>query len=304
MEDAHAVLLQAPGGPSEKQFVAVGDTIDTDGLDGFLRGHGTHIVQRNGADTLMATVCGVVERVNKLVSVRPLKSRYSADLGDVVVGRVVEIGGKRWRLDICARQQAQLMLSAVNLPGGLQRRRTAEDELNMRSIFREGDLISAEVQAFQPDGSVALHTRSNKYGKLKGGTLVMVAPNLIKRQKHHFQALSDTGVSMILGCNGLIWVAPTANFTTDADEVGQGDGVAAMDTSNGEAVPREVREAVCRVTNCIRCLSALNLAVHPTAIMAVYKASAEYELGVQDVLDPGFAVRVAEMEVARREQEA
>jgi hypothetical protein len=34
------------------------------------------------------------------------------------------------------------------------------------------------------------------------------------------------------------------------------------------------------------------------------QASAEYELGVQDVLDPGFAVRVAEMEVARREQEA
>lgn len=34
------------------------------------------------------------------------------------------------------------MLSAVSLPGGIQRRRTAEDELQMREIFKEGDLVS------------------------------------------------------------------------------------------------------------------------------------------------------------------
>lgn len=48
----------------------------------------------------------------------------------------------------------------------VQRRRTAEDELNMRSLYSEGDLISAEVQAFFADGAVALHTRSLKYGKV------------------------------------------------------------------------------------------------------------------------------------------
>lgn len=33
------------------------------------------------------------------------------------------------------------MLSAVSLPGGIQRRRTAEDELQMREIFKEGDIV-------------------------------------------------------------------------------------------------------------------------------------------------------------------
>ena len=33
----------------------------------------------------------VVERVNKLVLVRPLKTRYDAAQGDVVVGRVTEV---------------------------------------------------------------------------------------------------------------------------------------------------------------------------------------------------------------------
>lgn len=54
------------------------------------------------------------------------------------------------------------------IPPALQRRRTAEDELNMRALYGEGDLISAEVQSFYADGAVALHTRSLKYGKVRG----------------------------------------------------------------------------------------------------------------------------------------
>lgn len=42
-------------------------------------------------ERLVATACGVVERVNKLVSVRTLRSRYGAEVGDVVVGRVTEV---------------------------------------------------------------------------------------------------------------------------------------------------------------------------------------------------------------------
>lgn len=40
---------------------------------------------------MIASVCGVVERVNKLISVRSLKSRYVPKIGDVVVARVVDV---------------------------------------------------------------------------------------------------------------------------------------------------------------------------------------------------------------------
>lgn len=53
-----------------------------------------------------------------------------------------QVAGKRWRVDLGSKGEAVLLLSAVNLPGGVQRRRTAEDELSMRSIFQEGDVIS------------------------------------------------------------------------------------------------------------------------------------------------------------------
>lgn len=36
----------------------------------------------------------------------------------------------------------------------------------MRRYLQEGDLISAEVQSVFADGSLSLHTRSLKYGKV------------------------------------------------------------------------------------------------------------------------------------------
>ena len=171
-------------------FVTPGDPIEgVDMEDGFLRGHGTQVVDGR----LLATVCGTVERVNKLVSVRPLRSRYVPETGDVVLGRVTEIAGKRWKLDVNARQDAILQLSAVHLPGGVQRRRNAVDELNLRRLYGEDDLVSAEVQSFYADGAVALHTRSLKYGRLSRGQLVRVPPTLVKRVKQHFHRLDPAG---------------------------------------------------------------------------------------------------------------
>jgi len=46
----------------------------------FYRGHGTHVGPSN---ELMASVAGVVERVNKLVTVRPLHSRHALLLDSV-----------------------------------------------------------------------------------------------------------------------------------------------------------------------------------------------------------------------------
>lgn len=37
----------------------------------------------------------------------------------------------------------------------------------MRQYLQEGDLISAEVQSVFTDGTLSLHTRSLKYGKVK-----------------------------------------------------------------------------------------------------------------------------------------
>lgn len=166
----------------------------------------------------MSALVGVVERVNRLVTVRPLQGRYSGEVGDVVVGRIRDVQSKRWTVDISGRQDAVLLLSSINLSDGVQRRRTEQDQLAMRSFFAEDDLISAEVRAVQgSDGSLSLHARSLKYGKLENGVVVRVPACLMRRLKQHFCSL-PCGVDVILGLNGHIWL------TASMEEGGVGGG--------------------------------------------------------------------------------
>ncbi len=53
--------------------------------------------------------------MNKLISVLPLKSRYFGDVGDVVIGRVVEIINKKWKIEIESFDFAYLHINAVKL---------------------------------------------------------------------------------------------------------------------------------------------------------------------------------------------
>ncbi|BGP17698.1 hypothetical protein JCM10213_005276 [Rhodosporidiobolus nylandii] len=222
----------------------------------WMRGHGTYVQE----DKVLASVAGTLERVNKLVSVRPLRTKYRGEVGDLVVGRIVEVGPKRWKVETHASQNAVLMLSSINLPGGVQRRKLESDELQMRTFFQEGDLLVAEVQAFFGDGAMSLHTRSLKYGKLKNGQLCILPPSLIQRAKSHFHSLPSIGVDLIIGLNGYVWVSKTVKRETRADgeEVGfgeeSGEGVY---SGENEHIPPATRRSITRI-----CLLLTLLAKH------------------------------------------
>lgn len=71
---------------------------------------------------------------------------------------------------------------------------------------------------------MSLHTRSLKYGKLRNGLLIELAPRLVRRLKSHFYHLpppcGPTGVDVILGLNGYVWVS----MGTPQDNREGGDG--------------------------------------------------------------------------------
>lgn len=256
-----------------------------------MRGHGTY----KDGEFLVASVAGFVRRINKLISVQPLKARYNGEIGDVVIGRVIEVQQKRWKVDTCSRLHSMLMLSSVNLPGGEQRRKTQEDELAMRSYLEEGDLISAEVQNVYSDGSLSLHTRSLKYGKLSQGVIVTVPPSLVLRRKNHFHDL-PCGGTVILGNNGYIWICPTAG-----GEDGGGAGTGGY-VQNLERVPLADREVVSRLRNCVLALAASWMMLYDTSILYAYEASAKFQ--ARDLLKPEVMLEVADLTRKRLELEA
>lgn len=185
---------------------------DVLGGDGYIRGHGTRLRNENIASTYF----GRLRITNKLVTVDPAcPLRYTPEVGDVVVGRVVAIQSKKWRVELNARGDVHLGLSAINLPGVVQRRKLESDEMSMRSFFDIGDLVVSEVQKVNKNGTSALHTRSDRYGKLGEGVLVFVPHFLVEPLKSRF--LSSSHVDAVVGCNGYVWVGSRSGLAGFAE---------------------------------------------------------------------------------------
>ncbi|CAD5228954.1 unnamed protein product [Bursaphelenchus okinawaensis] len=246
-----------------------------------IRGHGTYT---DDAGYIVSSIAGITHRVNKLLRVKALKARYNGEVGDVVIGRIVEVQASRWMVDINSTQYAVLLLSSVNLPGGELRRKSCEDQLLMTDYLTVGDLVSAEVQRTYSQGFVGLHTRSMKYGKLGQGVLVRVPYYLIKRRKTHFFNL-PMGASLVLGCNGTVFIS-TVRSTETTDQASGGY------IHSTESCGIETRKVISRLANCVKILAKASISLSDTTILVAYEASLQHE--ISSLLDPKTANQLTE----------
>ncbi|KAJ6595622.1 exosome complex exonuclease rrp4 [Mycena vulgaris] len=252
-----------------------GETITSS--QAYMRGHGTYVEN----EEVIASVAGTIERVNKLVTVRAIRTKYNPEVGDLVVGRITEVQPRRWKVDANSRQDAVLMLSSVNLPGGVQRRKLESDELQMRNFFEEGDLLVAEVQAFFADGAMSLHTRSLKYGKLRNGQLVTIPPILVRRLKSHFITL-PCGVDLILGLNGYIWVSKHVKESEQEGE--EGFDAEAVYSNRNDYIDDSTRIAISRVANIIRVLASHFVPLTDALLLEAYEWTVENDTDAKGLM--------------------
>ncbi|SCU98265.1 LAFA_0G16710g1_1 [Lachancea sp. 'fantastica'] len=278
-------------------IVTPGELVTDDPV--WMRGHGTYFLENQ----TYASVAGTVSRVNRLLSVIPLRGRYSPETGDHIIGRIAEVGNRRWKVDIGAKQHAVLMLGSVNLPGGVLRRKSESDELQMRNFLKEGDLLNAEIQSLFQDGSASLHTRSLKYGKLRNGTFLQVPSPLIVRSKKHTHNLPGN-VTVILGVNGFIWLRKTSEVDNASDVSNvSGRNAAALSGTSGEykpgsnsvsitrleeessweiysdkndSIPDAMKRTISRYSNVIKALAHCEIGITEARVVAAYEASMAY----------------------------
>ncbi|KFY73925.1 hypothetical protein V501_01659 [Pseudogymnoascus sp. VKM F-4519 (FW-2642)] len=254
----------------------------------WMRGHGTYVEPATAA--ILATVAGTIQKTNKLLSVRPLRARYTPEIGDLVVGRIIEVQSRRWRVDIGAPLLAALPLSAINLPGGILRKRTETDELQIRTFLSEGDLLVCEVQSLFHDGSASLHTRSLKYGKLRNGVFVSVAGmggggGVVRSRRQVWTIETANGggpVDVILGVNGYIWISKHIK-TADEDkaEVGitriEESTNSTVYSSQNDEIAAETRREIARIRGVVASLVEAGMKVDEDMLMKGYGAAVEIE---------------------------
>ncbi|KAK8115142.1 hypothetical protein PG999_007211 [Apiospora kogelbergensis] len=261
----------------------------------WMRGHGTYVIPGAQSNTILSSVAGTLAKTNKLLSVRPLRARYTPEIGDLVVGRIVEVQAKRWRVDVGGTLLAQLPLSAINLPGGIQRRRTETDELQIRTFFSEGELLVAEVQQLYNDGAAVLHTRSLKYGKLRNGVFMSVAGvggggGVVRARRQAFtldisgtdEVSGSEKIDVVLGVNGYIWISKHIEGEGAAAE-SSGPGITRIEESVGlnvyssqnDIIPVDTMREIARVRGVITALVENGLRVDEEMVIKGYQEAVE-----------------------------
>jgi len=197
-----------------------------------------------------------------------------------VVGRIIEVQSKRWRVDVGAPVLQACLSPQSTCRAVFLRKRTETDELQIRTFFSEGDLLVAEVQSLHQDGSASLHTRSLKYGKLRNGVFMSVSGTgggsgvaRARRQVWAIDTINGGGkVEVVLGVNGYIWISK------HVEPVGGDTSITRMEesisstvySSQNDEIGYETRREIARIRGVIQSLVEQGLRVDEDMIMKGY----------------------------------
>jgi len=183
----------------KKQLVAPGDLL----AEGdYVPGDSTY--KENGK--IYASRLGLVDYDGRRVYIVALKAFYIPAPGDTVIGKVVETTPGGWVIDIKAPHFARLRASDV------VERSFKPETTDLPSIFDVGDLIIANVVAYDRTRDPLLTIREPGLGKIMRGQLFEVTPTkiprVIGRQGSMVSMIKrETGCQLTIGQNGLILIS-------------------------------------------------------------------------------------------------
>jgi len=160
-------------------------------------------VYKIGARIFSACI-GIMEIDGNRVFVVPLKGGYIPNVGDLVAGRVVDVGLSGWSVDILAPYEAMLPASETFGPRGPRRR-------DLSSTYDVGDMVLAEILAFDRTRDPLLTVKGPGLGKVSTGRVVEISaakiPRLIGRKGSMISMLKkETDCQITVGQNGVVLV--------------------------------------------------------------------------------------------------
>ena len=182
-----------------KQLVGPGDIL----AEGpYFAGENTY---REGSKIFSSRV-GMADVIGNKLIVVPVKGAYIPRLDDIVLGRVTDIGMSGWQVDIYAPYPA--MLPASETP---MRRGRDEIRPELGRIYGVGDMMIAQVIAFDRTRDPLLTTKGRGLGKVTSGLVARITPTKIPRiigKKGSMITMlkKETGTDIIPGQNGVILV--------------------------------------------------------------------------------------------------
>jgi exosome complex component RRP4 len=181
----------------EKEVCVPGEVLAT-GID-YLPSDYTY---RDGEDVISRQL-GLVRLEGRAVKVVPLVGKYNPKVGDMIIGKVVDMSQSNWYVDIGFMNDGALSLREV--PEYIER------GADLAQYYSFDELIFAKVVKVAR-GSIDLSMKGPGLFKLKGGRILKVSPfkipRIIGKQGSMISLVKDkTKCKIVVGQNGNIWIS-------------------------------------------------------------------------------------------------
>lgn len=161
-------------------------------------------VEKRGEDYIALRV-GLAEVSHEGIKLNPLTGPYVPRAEDQVIGKVVDINGFGWVIDINSCFDGFLPASFVF------GREFSPATHDLSSKFKVGDVIGARIESFDRSRDPQLSIRGHGYGKIPEGEIVKMSPTrvprLIGKRGSMINLISErTGCDVQVGQNGVVVV--------------------------------------------------------------------------------------------------
>jgi exosome complex component RRP4 len=153
-------------------------------------------------DRIYSALVGLAELRGNTIKVVPLEGVYIPREGDLVIGTITEVASNNWKVDIGGPYGA-----SIHANNAL--RRPYDDDLSRYMDI--GDVIAAEVIAFDRVTGPFLTMKGRGLRKLEGGMVLEVSPakipRIIGRRGSMINMVKDIlRIHTVVGQNGKIWL--------------------------------------------------------------------------------------------------
>jgi exosome complex component RRP4 len=162
-------------------------------------------IEKRGSDYVALRI-GLAEVSSDGVKLIPLTGPYIPHVDDQVVGKVIDMSGFGWEIDINSSFFGYLPASFVF------GREFSPATHDLSSKFKVGDLLLCKIEAFDRSRDPQISVRGPGLGKVPRGEIVKISPTkvprLIGRKGYMVNMISaQTGCELKVGQNGLVVVS-------------------------------------------------------------------------------------------------
>ena len=167
---------------------------------------GSYIEKRG--DEYIALRVGLAEVGRDGVKLNPLTGPYLPRAEDEVIGKVVDMNGFGWVIDINSCFDGFLPASFVF------GREFSPSTHDLSSKFRVGDIVGCRIESFERSRDPQLSIRGHGYGRIDSGEIIKISPTkvprLIGKRGAMINLISEkTGSDVRVGQNGVVVVNGT-----------------------------------------------------------------------------------------------